>query len=90
MSAAAFSSEAANSLFEAAYVVPATAILGNASSYANSDQLYTELGKLWAQVKRGLETLPPAQAHVPSEGRTLEDDLEDIVNAESQNRYRRR
>ena len=81
MSAANLSSEAAQALFEAAYVVPATDIIANVNSYANSDQVYNELWKLWAQTKRGLETLPPASAHVPSEGRTIDEDLEDCVNA---------
>ena len=44
MSAANLSSEAAQALFEAAYVVPATDILANVNSYANSDQVYNELG----------------------------------------------
>ena len=81
MSAANLSSEVAQALFEAAYVVPATDIIANVNSYANSDQVYNELGKLWAQTKRGLETLPPASAHVPTEGRTIDEDLEDCVNA---------
>ena len=84
MSAANLSSEAAQGLFEAAYVVAATAIIANVSSYSNSEHLYNKLGKLGklrAQAKRCLEMLPPATAHVPSEGRTLDEDLEDYVNA---------
>ena len=60
MSASSLTGEAAPALFEAAYVVPATAVIANVSNYANSDHVYTELGKLWAQARRGLETLPPA------------------------------
>ena len=38
---------------------------------------------MWAQTRKGLELLPPAQCHVPQEGRTLEEDLEDIVLAKN-------
>ena len=75
------SSEAAQALFKAAYALPAATAVGDAQKYANSDHLYAELGKLWAQCQRGLETLPPAQAHVPVEGRTIEEDLYDCVLA---------
>ena len=75
------SSEAAQALFRAAYALPAATAVGGAQKYANSDHLYAELGKLWAQCQRGLETLPPAQAHVPVEGRTIEEDLYDCVLA---------
>ena len=75
------STEAAQALFRAAYALPAAAAVGGAQKYANSDHLYAELGKLWAQCQRGLETLPPAQAHVPVEGRTIEEDLYDCVLA---------
>ena len=81
MSAASLTGEAAPALFEAVYVVLATAAIANAQNYVSSDHLYNELGKLWAQARRGLETLPSAQAHVPSEGRTIDEDLEDCGNA---------
>ena len=47
------------------------------SQQHRGDHIYAELGKLWAQTRRGLEALPPAQAHVPGEGRTADEDLED-------------
>ena len=72
-------SEAAKALFDASYAVPASAVLANPSKYTSSDHIYTELGKLWAQTLRGLESLPPAQAHEPVDGRTLDEDLEDCV-----------
>ena len=71
--------EAAKALFDASYAVPASAVLANPSKYTSSDHIYTELGKLWAQTRRGLDSLPPAQAHEPVDGRTLDEDLEDCV-----------
>ena len=79
MSAAALSSEAAQALFESGYATPASAVVAASSTAASSDHIYAELGKLWAQTRRGLEALPPAQAHVPGEGRTTDEDLEDCV-----------
>ena len=83
MSAAAFSSEAAPSLFEAAYATPAPSLIRDCDKAGSSERIHSELGKLWAQTRKGLETLPPAQCHVPHEGRTLEEDLEDIVLAKN-------
>ena len=71
--------EAAKALFDASYAVPASAVLANPSKYTSSDHIYTELGKLWAQTRRGRDSLPPAQAHEPVDGRTLDEDLEDCV-----------
>ena len=82
MSMAALSSEAAQGLFESGYVIPATATVAASSGAANSDQIYADLGKLWAQTRRGLDALLPAQAHVPGEGRTIDEDLEDLVDME--------
>ena len=79
MSAAALSSEAAQALFESGYATPASAVVAASSTAASSDHIYAELGKLWAQTRRGLEALPPAQAHVPGQGRTTDEDLEDCV-----------
>ena len=81
MSMAALSSEAAQGLFESGYVIPATATVAASSNAANSEHIYAELGKLWAQTRRGLDALPPAQSHVPGEGRTIDEDLEDCVLA---------
>ena len=81
MSIAALSSEATQALFESGYVIPATAAVAASSNAANSDHIYAELGKLWAQTRRGLDALPPAQAHVPGEGRAIDEDLEDCVIA---------
>ena len=71
MSAAALSSEAAQALFESGYATPASAVVAASSTAASSDHIYAELGKLWAQTRRGLEALPPAQAHVPGQGLSL-------------------
>ena len=81
MSISALSSEAAQGLFESGYVIPATATVAASSNAANSEHIYAELGKLWAQTRRGLDALPPAQSHVPGEGRTIDEDLEDCVLA---------
>ena len=77
--ASGLTGEAAKALFDASYAVPASAVLANPSKYTSSDHIYTELGKLWAQTRRGLDSLPPAQAHEPVDGRTLDEDLEDCV-----------
>ena len=81
MSIAAFSSEASQALFESEYVIPATTAVAASNNAAKSDHIYAELGKPWAQTRRGLDALPPAQAHVPGEGRTIDEDLEDCVIA---------
>ena len=81
MSAAALSSEAAQALFESGYAIPASTVVAASSTAASSDHIYAELEKLWAQTRRGLEALPPAQAHVPNEERTIDEDLEDCVIA---------
>ena len=81
MGTSGLTGEAAKALFDASYTVPATAAIANPSKYASSDHLYPELGKLWAQTLRVLENLPPAQAHEPVDGRTLDEDLEDCVYA---------
>ena len=83
MSAASFSSDAAQSLFEAAYATPALSLVKDCGKAGSSERIYSELGKMWAQTRKGLELLPPAQCHVPQEGRTLEEDLEDIVLAKN-------
>ena len=62
------SSEAAQALFRAAYALPAATAVGGAQKYANSDHLYAELGKLWAQCQRGLEALPLHKRMFPSTG----------------------
>ena len=76
MSAASFSSDAAQSLFEAAYATPALSLVKDCGKAGSSERIYSELGKMWAQTRKGLELLPPAQCHVPQEGRTLEEDLD--------------
>ena len=83
MSAASFSSDAAQSLFEAAYATPALSLVKDCGKAGSSERIYSELGKMWAQTRKGLELLPPAQCHVLQEGRTLEEDLEDIVLAKN-------
>ena len=79
MGTSGLTGEAAKALFNASYLVPATAAIANPTKYATSDHMYNELGKLWAQTRRSLESLPRAQAHEPAEGRTLDEDLEDCV-----------
>ena len=81
MSASSLTGKAARALFDAAYVVPATAAVANPDTYASSDNRDNELGKVLAQVRRGLESLPPAQAHEPADGRKIDEDLEDSVLA---------
>ena len=68
MSAASFSSDAAQSLFEAAYATPALSLIKDCGKAGSSERIYSELGKMWAQTRKGLELLPPAQCHVPQEG----------------------
>ena len=57
MNIAALSSEAAQALFESGYVIRATAAVAASSNAANSDHIYAEFGKLWAQTRRGLDAL---------------------------------
>ena len=68
---------------QAAYATPALSLVKDCGKAGSSERIYSELGKMWAQTRKGLELLPPAQCHVPQESRTLEEDLEDIVLAKN-------
>ena len=73
-----FSTDASRSAFDATFVKPMRAML-NPVSADSSKVLSTNIAALWVETRSELEVLEGADRHQPSEGRTLEEDLQDAV-----------
>ena len=56
-----FSTSAANAAFKEAFTVPATALLSPPVESATSKEVYTSLGKLWANGHRAVQALEGAE-----------------------------
>ena len=75
LKAMVLSTPAANEAFKAAFTLPATAALSRPVESADSKDLYTSLGKLWAAGHRAVQALEGPDQHRPAADSSLKDDV---------------
>ena len=75
----AFSTPAANDAFKAAFTVPASVLLSSPVELASSKELYSTLGKLWADGHRAVQALDGDYRHVPAADSSLKEDIHGAV-----------
>ena len=76
-----FSTPAANDAFKSAFTVPATAVLSPPVESADSKELYTALGQLWAAGHRAVQALEGVEQHQPAADSSLKEDVAAEVEA---------
>ena len=77
----AFSTGAPNDAFKAAFTLSPSVLLSPPVELATSKELYTTLGKFWADGHRAVQALEGEERHVPDEGSTLKEDVHGAVEA---------